>query len=107
MPPLVSDRDYTVKITAEHSATNGVIQIRFVAVSDEGPPEHPNYVRVKHIQGGWLLELTSDGGSEVTYVVTSHPSGTIPAWIINAAQKEATPNLLKAMLQRVQKNATK
>ena len=53
MPPLVSDRDYTVKITAEHDATNGVIQIRFVAVSDEGPPEQPNYVRVKHIRGGW------------------------------------------------------
>jgi hypothetical protein len=64
-------------------------------------------VRVKHIQGGWTLELTSDGGSEVTYVVASHPSGTIPAWIINAAQKEATPNLLKAMLQRVEKNAQK
>jgi ribosome-associated toxin RatA of RatAB toxin-antitoxin module len=99
--PLVSDRDYTVKITAEHSATNGVIQLHFVAVPDEGPPEHPNYVRVKHIQGGWTLEPTSDGGSDVTYVVASQPGGTIPAWIINAVQKEATPNLLKAMLQRV------
>jgi ribosome-associated toxin RatA of RatAB toxin-antitoxin module len=99
--PLVSDRDYTVKITAEHDATNGVIQLHFVAVPDEGPPEHPNYVRVKHIQGGWTLEPTSDGGSDVTYVVASQPGGTIPAWIINAVQKEATPNLLKAMLQRV------
>src|SRR5215475_7862043 len=51
MPFLVSDRDYTVKITAEHDATNGVIQIRFVAVPDEGPPEQSNYVRVTHIRG--------------------------------------------------------
>jgi ribosome-associated toxin RatA of RatAB toxin-antitoxin module len=107
MPPLVSDRDYTVKVTAEHDATHGAIQIRFVAVPDEGPPEQLNYVRVKHIQGGWMLEPTSDGGTDVTYVVASHPGGTIPAWIINAAQKEAAPNLLKAMLQRVGKNATK
>jgi len=107
MPFLVSDRDYTVKITVEHDATNGVIQIRFVAVPDEGPPEQPNYVRVKYIQGGWTLEPTSDGGSDVTYGVASHPGGTIPAWIINAAQKEAAPKLLKAMLQRVEKNATK
>jgi hypothetical protein len=83
--PLVSDRDYTVKITAEHYATNGVIQIRFVAVPDEGPP--------------------ADGGSDVTYVVASHPGGTIPAWIINVVQKAAIPNLLKTMLQRVGKNA--
>jgi ribosome-associated toxin RatA of RatAB toxin-antitoxin module len=107
MPSLVSDRDYTVKITAEHDVTNGVIQMHFVAVPDEGPPEQPNYVRVKHIQGDWTLEPTSDGGSDVTYVITSHPGGTIPAWIINIAQKEATPNLLKAMLQRVEKNAKK
>jgi ribosome-associated toxin RatA of RatAB toxin-antitoxin module len=107
MPPLISDRDYTIKITAEHDAARGAIHIRFVAVPDEGPPEQSNYVRVKHIQGGWTLELASDSGSEVTYVVASHPGGTVPAWIINAAQKEATPNLLKAMLQRVEKNAKK
>ena len=81
--------------------------MRFVAVSDEGPPEQPNYVRIKHIRGGWTLASTADGGAEVTYVVASHPGGTMPTWIINAAQKEAVPNLLKAMLQRVEKNATK
>jgi hypothetical protein len=43
----------------------------------------------------------------VDHAVASHPGGTIPAWIINAAQKEETPNLLKAMRQRVGKNATK
>jgi ribosome-associated toxin RatA of RatAB toxin-antitoxin module len=107
MPLFVADRDYTVKITAEHDATNGVIQMRFVAVLDEGPPERPKYVRVKHIRGSWTLAPTSDGGSDVTYVIVSHPGGTIPAWIINTAQKEATPNLLKAMLQRVEKNARK
>jgi len=107
MPFFVSDRDYTVKITAEYQATHGVIQMRFVAVPDEGPPERPNYVRVKHIRGGWTLEPTSGGGSEVTYVVASHPGGAMLPWIINAAQKEAVPNLLKAMLQRVEKNAKK
>ena len=107
MPFLVSDRDYTVKITEEHDTTNGVIQIRVEAVPDEGPPEQPNYVRVKHIRGGWTLAPTPDGGSDVTYVIATNPGGTIPVWIINAAQKEATPNLLKAMLQRVEKNAKK
>jgi START domain len=64
-------------------------------------------VRVKHIRGGWTLEPTSDGGSDVTYIIASHPGGTIAAWIINAAQKEATPTLLKVMLRRVEKNAKK
>ena len=91
----------------EHQATSGVIQMRFVAVPDEGPPENPKYVRVTYIRGGWTLEPAADGGSEVTYVVASHPGGTMPPWLINTAQKEAVPNLLKAMLQRVEKNAHK
>src|SRR5712691_10848903 len=107
MPFFVADRDYTVKITAAYPATPGVIEMRFVAVPDEGPPEQPHYVRIKHLRGGWMLAPTADGGAEVTYVVASHPGGDIPTWIINAAQKEAVPNLLKAMLQRVAKNATK
>src|SRR5262245_48977097 len=107
MPPLVADRDYTVKITAEHHARTGVIQMRFVTVADEGPPEHPTYVRITHMQGSWTLEPTADGGTDVTYVVACHPGGTLPAWLINAAQREAIPQVLKAILQRVGKNAHK
>lgn len=49
--PLVSDRDYTVQITATYQATSGVIQMSFVAAPDKRPPEHPKYVRVKHLRG--------------------------------------------------------
>ena len=78
-----------------------------MAVSDEGPPEQPNYVRVKHIRGGWTLAPTSDGGSDVTYIIASHPGGTIPAWIINAAQKEGDAKFTEGDATACGENAKK
>src|SRR5262245_31744110 len=92
MPPLVADRDYTVKVTADQDATTGVIQMRFVAAPHAGPPAHPPYVRITSLQGSWTLEPTPDGGSAITYVVASHPGGALPAWIITAAQSKAIPH---------------
>ena len=42
---------------------------------------------VSNTFSGWTLAPTSDGGSDVTYIITTHLGGTIPAWIINAARK--------------------
>ena len=105
--PLVAPRDYTVTVTATHDHPSGRIQISFVSTPEEGPPEHPKYVRVTDITGGWTLLPTRDGGAMVTYVVASNPGGGIPSWMVNAAQQEAVPNFLKAMLTRVKhKHAT-
>jgi len=99
--PLVTDRDYTVRVTADHDPTTGRIQVSFVSAPEDGPPENPTYVRVKDIQGSWTLVPTRDGGSAVTYVVASNPGGALPSWMANAAQSNAVRDLVKAMLDRV------
>jgi hypothetical protein len=99
--PIVANRDVTVKVTATHDRTSGVIEIHFASAPEEGPPEQAKYVRIQYIKGGWTLTPTRDGGAAVTYAVACNPGGTLPAWLTNAAQQEATPKLLKAMLERV------
>jgi ribosome-associated toxin RatA of RatAB toxin-antitoxin module len=102
--PLVRDRDYTVKVTAERDPATGRMQITFVSAPEDGPPAQDGYVRVTAIHGSWTLVPTRDGGTLVTYVVSSDPGGALPAWLVNRAQRQAAPALVKAMLDRVKDN---
>jgi ribosome-associated toxin RatA of RatAB toxin-antitoxin module len=102
--PFVRDRDYTVKVTAAREPATGRMQVAFVSAPEEGPPAQAPYVRVTAIHGSWTLVPTRDGGSLVTYVVTSDPGGALPAWLVNMVQRKAVPALVKAMLDRVKHN---
>ena len=61
--PLVSDRDYTVRVRTSSKPVEGGISYlsRWETENALGPPEKPGVVRVKLCEGGWLLEPT---GSE-------------------------------------------
>jgi len=102
--PFVQNRDYTVKVTAEREPATGRMQVTFVSAPEDGPPPQEGYVRVTAIHGSWTLEPTRDGGTLVTYVVSSDPGGALPAWLVNRAQRHAAPALVKAMLDRVKHN---
>jgi ribosome-associated toxin RatA of RatAB toxin-antitoxin module len=102
--PFVRDRDYTVKVTAEREPATGRMQVTFVSAPEDGPPPQDRYVRVTAIHGSWTLVPTRDGGTLVTYVVSSDPGGALPAWLVNRAQRKAVPALVKAMLDRVKHN---
>ena len=83
--PFVQDRDYTVKVTAEREPATGRMQVTFVSAPEDGPPPQDGYVRVTAIHGSWTLVPTRDGGTLVTYVVSSDPGGALPAWLVNRA----------------------
>ena len=99
--PVVRDRDYTVRVTATTDPTSGQIQVSFVSAPEAGPPVQAAYVRVTAIQGSWTLVPTHGGGSLVTYVVASDPGGALPTWLVNRAQRQAAPAVVKAILDRV------
>ncbi len=83
------------------------------AKSGGGPP-HSNaaallviaadHTRIKRTRGGWTIEPTSDGGSDVTYVVCSEPGGSVPAWLVARAQRDEAMKFVKAMLDRARLN---
>jgi ribosome-associated toxin RatA of RatAB toxin-antitoxin module len=102
--PFVRDRDYTVKVTAEQHPATRRMQVIFVSAPEDGPPPQDGYVRVTAIHGSWTLVPMREGGTLVTYVVSSDPGGALPAWLVNRAQRHAAPALVKAMLDRVRYN---
>ena len=96
--PLLKDRDVVLRARRE-TAADGTIDIRTTAIDGEGPPATSRFVRVQTSAGHWHLAPAA-GGTDVVYDIRTDVGGAVPAWIVNRAQREAIPDLVKAMLDR-------
>jgi ribosome-associated toxin RatA of RatAB toxin-antitoxin module len=102
--PLIKDRDVVLRIRREVDATTGAIEFRSTAISDEGPPQSSRFVRVRTSTGHWRF-VPAGGGTDVTYVIRSDVGGAVPAWIVNRGQREAVPDLVRAIMARARSEA--
>jgi len=104
--PLVSDRDYAVRLHKRVDAAAQRYEIDFATANDLAPPSDGRHERVRSIRGSWLIEPGPGGaGSVVRYNVVSDPGGSIPAWIANRAQRDTVAELVRAMLKRAQEKS--
>lgn len=100
--PLADDRDYTIKIfdeSKEDAAGNIVWKNRWSSAGvTVGPKPIDGVVRVAVNEGYWQLE-DLDGGkrTKATYYVYTNPGGAMPAFLVNAANTQAVPDLFKAV----------
>jgi ribosome-associated toxin RatA of RatAB toxin-antitoxin module len=103
-PPLVSDRDYVLKIklTRGTRANGGVFKSEWGS-APEMLPEKPGVVRVKVNTGAWLLEpLDAGKRTRASYHLHTHPGGDIPDWLANKSNTSAIPDLFQAVARRAQ-----
>jgi ribosome-associated toxin RatA of RatAB toxin-antitoxin module len=104
--PLVSDRDYTVRVKRRADPAAQRYEISFETDNEAGPPPDRFHVRVARIKGKWTVEPAPRGqGSLVRYQVQAEGGGNIPDWLANRAQRTAAADLVRAMLTRAQENA--
>jgi hypothetical protein len=96
--PLLKDRDVVLRARRE-TAADGTIDIRTTAIDGEGPPATSRFVRVQISEGHWHLAPAA-GGTDLVYDIRTDVGGSVPAWIVNRAQREAVPDLVNAMLDR-------
>jgi hypothetical protein len=98
--PVFKDRDLTVRVTRTVSLETGTYEVVSSAVADEGPPESPDYVRVRTSLARWWLAPAADGGTAVTYTIRTDAGGRLPGWLVDAIEKDAAVKVLRAMLDR-------
>jgi ribosome-associated toxin RatA of RatAB toxin-antitoxin module len=103
--PVVQDRDYTVRVRYEHDASTGLYQILVKSEPDAGPAVRSCCVRIRRTRASWTLEPAENGGTDITYAVASEAGGSVPQWMVNAAQKDSIVDYLKVMLARAAQNA--
>jgi len=104
-PPLVSDLDYTLRVSCESHATPGGTCFcnRWQTANELGPPEKRGVTRVKISEGSWLLEPEDEGRkTRATYCIFSDSGGSMPKFVTNAASRTAIPKLFKSIQKQAQ-----
>ena len=98
--PVLKDRDVVLRVRRSVDPTTGVVDVTSRSVSNEGPAPTSSFVRVKSTAGHWHLVPVAGGGTDVTYTIRTEVGGSIPAWIVNRAQRESVPHGVRVMLER-------
>lgn len=105
-PPVVSDRDYTIRFFDQSYTTNGVtIWIaRWRAANDEGPAKRSGVVRVHETEGYWRFEPI-DGGARTraSYYVYSNAGGAVPVGLSAWGSTTMLPDVVNALAERAKK----
>jgi len=103
-PPLIGDRDYTVRVTFDTRRTpeGSFYSSRWQAANDVGPPVRKGITRVIVTQGSWQLEPAEGGrATRAIYQIFSDPEGSVPTAIVNAGSRSAIPKLFAGLRKRV------
>ncbi len=104
--PVVSDRDYTMRISQSKDEKTGSLQVRFETANELGPPAASGFVRIPVVRGSWLIEPSEGGGAKLTYQCYSEPGGSIPAFMVRGAQQNQVVVDMRRMLDRAQRAAS-
>ncbi len=95
--PVVSDRDFTLKVT--WGEQGGVHWIRYRCVRVKGVPRRDGVVRLSHHQGSWQLRKAGGlaGRTQARFQVSSDISGSLPRWMARSGADDDIPGLFKAI----------
>jgi hypothetical protein len=106
--PIVSDRDYTLKVVVDHVPTDGSGMYRFswVAGNDyaKAPPKQKGYVRLSEVAGYWeLTPLKGGAATHGVYFVHTDPASPLPNFILNKANTDTVPKVVNAVREWAKK----
>jgi hypothetical protein len=101
--PMVSDRDYTIRVHTNVKKTERgtIYSSRWATDNAAGPPEKRGVVRVSLCEGSWLLEPTGPNSTHATYQIYSDSGGYIPSFIKNSAGPAGIRKLFAAIRKQV------
>jgi len=106
--PMVSGRDYVIKLTDESKWNDGKgflkVSWTIVPEQDELVPLKKDIVRIRTNEGFWNLEPRDNGAKTfATYYIYTSPGGSIPTFIANQANAVAVPNVFDAIKKTLAK----
>lgn len=101
--PVVSDRDYVIKVTRTYDAALDRTAFRCMSVANAGPPVAAGHVRIPIIRAGWLIEPSAGAGTRLTYYAYSEPGGLITAILARGAQADRSMADILHMAHRLRR----
>ncbi len=82
--PVVSNRDFYVRMHIRPKAADGSVRVDFKAEPNYAP-KVKGLVRLTRSDGYWLLTPKADGKVHIYQQVDADPGGGVPAWLANGA----------------------
>ena len=105
--PVVSDRDYTIRVRRVYDAGRRRTQVRAETANELGPPPVHGYVRVPIIRAGWMIEPNEQGGTRLTHYAYSEPGGLVAAFLARGAQADRSLADVLRMIHRLRRRAAR
>jgi hypothetical protein len=98
--PVVSNRDYAMTVRRSRESPQRC-RIRFWASNEKAPKRLEGWVRLDKLWGSWTFS-ESTGTTTLVYTLFVDPSGSVPAFLANGAQREATVTSVRQALEKGQ-----
>lgn len=105
--PVVSDRDYTIRVRRVYDSGRRRTQVRAETANELGPPPVHGYVRVPIIRAGWMIEPNEQGGTRLTHYAYSEPGGLVAAFLARGAQADRSLADVLRMIHRLRRRAAR
>ena len=101
--PMVSDRDYTIRVrtNAKKVESGTIYSSSWVTDNAAGPSVRPGVVRVSLCDGSWLLEPTGPNSTRATYQIYTDSGGLIPSFI----KERAGPAGIRKLFDAIRKQS--
>ncbi|MFT3712143.1 MAG: hypothetical protein QM817_31250 [Archangium sp.] len=98
VPPLVSERDYAVRVKRERGQTNCVV--KFDLANEAAPPPVADRVRLPRLTITWRFEKNAEGKTTVVYTAHSEPGGSVTAFISEGPRRKTEIDVVRRTLKR-------
>ncbi len=104
-PPFVGPRDYVfrMEIAVDDLDRGGDFELSWDIDESHGkPPEGNSHMRMN--RGAWEISPAA-GKTHFRYRLSADPGGSLPAWIVNVANRSQIPSVISAVEDEAQKLA--
>jgi hypothetical protein len=104
-PPVVGVRDYVfrMEIAFDRLAEGGGFELRWELDDSHGaPPEGATHMRRN--TGAWTVRADGEE-SRFSYRASMDPGGSIPAWVVNTANRSQVPSVIAAVEEEARRLA--
>jgi hypothetical protein len=98
-PPVVNDRDYTVR-THREQTDRGRCRVTVDIANELAPAPSPSVVRLEKLRCAWDFEPQPDGRTKLTYVMWADPNTSLPAFMVEPSRHELMVVWVKLVIER-------
>lgn len=95
LPWPAQPRDMVLRVRSER-LDDGTL-LRHLSADPDRLPVEPGLIRVRQLQGEWILRPLGDRDTEVSYQMQADPAGAVPGWLANRFVVDAPQVTLKTL----------